>query len=75
MQGRSRPAMVFRGSRRRLRRIRVRDNWSREMVWLGIWIVIVLCLVGRLVVSTNGDRTAGGVWHRWQPSVSADDRR
>lgn len=41
----TRPPIVFRGSRRRLRQIRLRDNWSAEMSWLAIWIVIILCLI------------------------------
>ena len=36
---------MFRGSRRRLRRIRFRDNWSREM-----WIVIVVIVLTLLFV-------------------------
>jgi hypothetical protein len=36
------PGLTFRGSRRRLRQIRFRGNWSREMSFLIIAIVLVL---------------------------------
>jgi hypothetical protein len=39
-----RSAMRFRGSLRRVRRIRFRDNWSRDM-WLVVALVIVVLLV------------------------------
>ena len=41
----NRPGLTFRGSRRRLRRIRFRDNWSREMWFLVIVITLTLLLV------------------------------
>ena len=41
----TRPPIVFRGSRRRLRQIRFRGNWFAEMSWLTFWIMIVLCLM------------------------------
>ena len=70
----TRPDMVFRGSRRRLRQIRVRDNWSVEMWWLAIWVVLVFCLLGRLTMST-GDRDPSTGGPLGQPTISADDRR
>jgi hypothetical protein len=44
-----RPPLVVRGSRRRLRQIRLRGNWSTAMWWLVIWLVGTLWLVGRLI--------------------------
>jgi hypothetical protein len=41
----NRPGLTFRGSRRRLRQIRFRDNWSRQMSFLIIVIVLTLLLV------------------------------
>jgi len=36
--------LSFRGSRRRLRRIRFRDNWTRDM-WLLLAFVVLVALV------------------------------
>ena len=39
-----RSTLTFRGSRRRLRRIRFRDNWTKEM-WLLVAFVLALLLL------------------------------
>jgi hypothetical protein len=41
----TRPGKVFRGSRRRVRRIRARHNWSIELVIFIVWMVFVLTVV------------------------------
>ena len=48
MQG-TRPPMVFRGSRRRLRHIRMRGNWSVEMTWLLVGVMVGAWFALRLV--------------------------
>jgi hypothetical protein len=36
---------VFRGSRRRIRRIRARRNWSIELAIFIVWMIFVLTVV------------------------------
>jgi len=38
----ARPGRVYRGSRRRVRRIRFRGNWSLEIVLFVIWLLFAL---------------------------------
>lgn len=38
--GGSRP--VYRGSRRRLEKVRLRDNWSRGAILFFLWILLIL---------------------------------
>jgi len=38
----ARPGRAYRGSRRRVRRIRFRGNWSLEIVLFIIWILFAL---------------------------------
>jgi hypothetical protein len=38
----ARPGRFYRGSRRRLRRIRFRGNWSLEIVFFVIWLLFAL---------------------------------
>ena len=45
----TRPPLVFRGSRRRLRHIRMRANWSVEMTWLLVGVMLGAWLALRLV--------------------------
>ena len=40
--GVARPARAYRGSRRRVRRIRFRGNWSLEIVLFVIWLLFAL---------------------------------
>jgi hypothetical protein len=40
----------FRGSRRRVRLIRLRNHWSREMWIFLAWAALLLLLVGFLVL-------------------------
>jgi hypothetical protein len=69
----TRPPIVFRGSRRRLRQIRFRGNWSAEMSWLAIWIVVVLCLILPWLVR-SADRASGiAVQPRRPPTVVTSD--
>ncbi len=42
-------AIRFRGSRRRVREIRIRNHWSREMWIVLAWGVVLLFLVVYLV--------------------------
>lgn len=42
-------AIRFRGSRRRVREIRIRNHWSREMSILLAWGLLLLVLVAYLV--------------------------
>ena len=42
-------ALRFRGSRRRVRSIRIRNHWSREMWIVLAWAVALLALVGFLI--------------------------
>jgi hypothetical protein len=44
-RNRNRPGLTFRGSRRRLRQLRFRDNWSREM-----WFLVVVMGLALLVL-------------------------
>ena len=37
-----RPPKIYRGSRRRVKRVRVRDHWSPEMWFIVIWLVFLL---------------------------------
>jgi hypothetical protein len=39
-----RSSVTYRGSRRRLRRIRFRENWTRDM-WLLVAVVVLTILV------------------------------
>jgi hypothetical protein len=41
----SRPPKVYRGSIRRLRKIRLRDSWSMEMLLLVAWVLFLLFVV------------------------------
>jgi hypothetical protein len=45
------PPKVYRGSRRRLKRLRARDNWSTEMWVLLIWLAFLLSVVIPWMVS------------------------
>ena len=49
----TRPPMVFRGSPRRLRHIRMRSNWSVEMTWLLVGVMVGAWLAMRLVRTQN----------------------
>ena len=40
-----RPGRWYRGSRQRLRRIRLRDNWSLELWLLIAWVAFLLFVV------------------------------
>jgi hypothetical protein len=40
-----RPGKVYRGSRRRVRLIRLRDNWSLELWLLAAWVAFLLFVV------------------------------
>jgi len=50
-----RPAKVYRGSRARLRRIRIRHNWSGEMWFLlGCLILMLLVFIPWLIRHSEG---------------------
>jgi hypothetical protein len=40
-----RSTLTFRGSRRRLRRIRFRENWTRDMWLLLVFVVLTVLLL------------------------------
>ena len=65
----TRPPMVFRGSRRRLRRLRVRNHWSVEMTWLLVGVMMGVWLAVRLVQNQNVEADR----HR-QPAIFAADQ-
>jgi len=44
MEG-SRPPRVYRGSRRRLRRITMRGNWTGEIWLVLVWVLFLLFVV------------------------------
>jgi hypothetical protein len=44
----SRPAKIYKGSKQRVRRIRMRGNWS-----IGIWLLVILVLIDLVVVLTT----------------------
>jgi hypothetical protein len=69
----TRPPIIFRGSRRRLRRIQFRDNWSAEMSWLAIWIVIVLGLTIPWLVRSIDSASHSARQAHQQPTVSMND--
>jgi hypothetical protein len=46
----NRPALMFRGSRRRLRQIRFRNSWSREMWFLVIVMTLALLFLIPLLI-------------------------
>jgi hypothetical protein len=56
----TRPAMVYRGSRARLRRIRLRGNGSLPLVWIALTIIVVsLILIARLARSDGSETRPG----------------
>ena len=66
----TRPPMAFRGSRRRLRQIRMRGSWSVEMTWLLVGVMVGAWLAMRLVRKQNIEPGL----HR-QPATSAVEER
>ncbi len=65
----ARPPMVFRGSRRRIRQIRMRDHWSVELSWLLAGILLGVWLAVRLV---RNEGAQNSLLHR--PELSAVER-
>ena len=45
MDIRTRPALHYRGSRRRVRRIHFRGNWSKTMWLFAAWLAILLFVI------------------------------
>ena len=74
MVERTRPPIVSRGSRQRLRQIRWRDNWSAEMSWLAIWIAIVLCLIIPWLVRNTDSAAVSPARGARQPTALTNDR-
>ena len=56
------PARVYRGSRARVRRIRLRGNDSLPLVWIALTIIVVsLILIARLARTRDGSETRPGL--------------
>ena len=62
----ARPPIRFRGSRRRVRQLRMRDHWSVEMSWLLAGILIGVWLAVRVVRNDGGQSSV-----RDRPEMSA----
>jgi hypothetical protein len=57
----TRRAMVYRGSRARLRRIRLRGNGSPQLLWFVVMVIVLaLLLIARLTRSRDGSETRPG---------------
>ena len=69
------PAKVFRGSRRRVRAIRVRGNGSPALWCFLLWIaVVLLVIVPRVLESPPGDQLSSSVSRDRTAHVSAGAR-
>ena len=53
MEKYTRRSREFRGSRRRLRRIRFRDYWTAGMSWLTLLMLILLCVIVPWLIRTS----------------------